>query len=187
MNQHTKDYPVKEQHGHVVRNLRFCMYNNEQTNVKKLVKEALHPLRTQSALSITLQTPDPLQMSEILKIGGNNKQESFSAIINGTVIGYLWGQVGDGEVYDLKPREMMLEYMVASVHRSGYGRLMLAAIFQQLPVDILYAESSESNKSFWVRMGASIDHTSHDWIRDTYELKLTRSAFFTNNSLSLQI
>ncbi|MGV2887606.1 N-acetyltransferase family protein [Paenibacillus taichungensis] len=159
----------------------------KRVDIKEMVQELLGRLENNTILPLTLQSPDPLQLAEIIRLGGSANRTNFAAMLDGKVVGYLWGQIGDGDVYELKPREMMLEYIRASVQRTGYGRLMLAAIFQQLPVDSLYAETNEENKSFWIRMGARIVEDSYDELREIWELTLTRHSFLSNTTISLKL
>jgi len=155
----------------------------KRVDIKKMIQELLYRFEKNTILPLTLQSPDPLQLAEIIRLGGNANRANFAAMIDGNVVGYLWGQIGDGDVYDLKPREMMLEYIRACIQRTGHGRLMVAAIFQQIPVDTIFAETNEENKNFWTRLGATIDEDSYDEIRKYSELILTRQTF-TATSLS---
>lgn len=121
-----------------------------------------------------LRPAGPLHLMEIILLGGTENHQSYTATVNGNLIGYLWGQIGDGEVYNLNDREMMLEYIHVSIKRQGHGRLMVASIFDQLPVDTIYDETNDENRAFWNRIGAQTgDHFTDD-MREIYEFTLSR-------------
>jgi len=131
----------------------------------------------QPSPSVMLKTPDSNDLSEMIKLGGSEDRTNFVAIRDNHVIGYLWGQVGDGDVYELKKNEMFLEYIRCKEQNVGHGRQIVAAIFAHLRVDTICAETNEDNMGFWIRIGSSIDYSSSDDIREMYEFVLTRESF----------
>jgi hypothetical protein len=115
---------------------------------------------------------DPQHIKAIIELGGNTENQNFVALLGREVVGYFWGQVGDGPVYYLKDGEMYLDYIRVDRQREGYGKSIVKAIFDQLPVSIIRGETNDENKGFWSNLGSEFSSGYSDDIREVFEFQL---------------
>jgi hypothetical protein len=137
---------------------------------------------------IMINKPDPLLLSEIQRLGGGELEHTYVVIHRHVVLGFFWGHIGEDEILlgplgiplNLASDEMFLDYIHTPIKDNGAGRRIVKAIFEQLGIRKIYAETNERNKGFWERLGADVDRDYSDDIREMYTFTLSKEQFFAS-------
>lgn len=128
---------------------------------------------------LTVIYPMEIHMKRLNEIGMFHHALNHVVLEDDKVVGFFAGQIGNGIYYNLEDNEMFLEYLtVETPQKQGYGRRIVDAIFKCFPnIDTIIAETSEDNKGFWERLGATIPEDYVDDCREIYEFVLLKKNF----------